>query len=120
MLQLQAGCHCNRPSFSCHIFQKLALIIEEEKKKVSIIAEEMVKKGKGVKEKVVKTKKKGVTTIELKQKDADKVPIVKEKKKEEEERWALSKSRSPFITTQLLLLAISGKLQFLSARNRES
>ena len=103
-----------------HIFQKLALIIEEKKKKVSIIAEEMVKKGKGVEEKVVKTKKKGVTTIELKQKDADKVPIVKEKKKEEEERWALSKSRSPFITTQLLLLAISGKLQFLGARNRES
>ena len=82
MLQLQAGCHCNRPSFSCHIFQKLALIIEEEKKKVSIIAEEMVKKG--VEEKVIKTKEKGVTNIELKQKDDDKVPIVKEKKKEEE------------------------------------
>ena len=67
-----------------HIFQKLALIIEEKKKKVSIIAEEMVKKGKGVEEKVIKTKEKGVTNIELKQKDADKVPIVKEKKKEEE------------------------------------
>ena len=70
--------------FKSHIFQKLALIIEEKKKKVSIIAEEMVKKGKGVEEKVIKTKEKGVTNIELKQKDADKVPIVQEKKKEEE------------------------------------
>ena len=43
-----------------------------------------MKKGKEVEEKVIKTKEKGVTNIELKQKDVDKVPIVKEKKKEEE------------------------------------
>ena len=65
--------------FKSHIFQKLALIIEE-KKKVFIIAEEMEKKGEGVEEKVIKTKEEGVTNIELEQKDADKVPIVQEKK----------------------------------------
>ena len=32
---------------------------------------------------MIKTKDKGVTNIELEQKDADKVPIVKEKKEEE-------------------------------------